>query len=187
MKLNELRDNPGARQTSKVVGRGIGSGKGKTSGRGVKGQKSRTGVALKGFEGGQTPLIRRMPKKGFKNFASKKFAVINLDSIQEAVDSKKLSNSNPIDINAILEANMAKREGNGFRLLAGVGEFKAKCNFIVTAASAGAIKAVEAAGGKVEILPAKENKLLKEGKILKKSKRIEDAIVKTEAREEARK
>jgi len=182
MKLNQLRDNKGARKVSKRLGRGIGSGKGKTAGRGVKGQKSRSGVAIKGYEGGQTSLLLRMPKKGFKNIGSKKFAVVNLDTIQEAIDSKKLSASKSLDVNILIEAGVVRREGDGLKLLAGSGEFKAKVNFTVAKASKAAVAAIEKAGGKVDFLPEKENKLLKEGKICKKDKRREDAIAKKAAR-----
>jgi len=182
MKLNELSDNQGARKERTRVGRGIGSGKGKTCGSGQKGQKSRSGVAIKGFGGEQSNFIKQMPKKGFKNYGAKKFAVINLDLIQEAIDSKKISIAKPIDAAALLEVRMIRNEGDGLRLLAGINEFKSKANFVVTKASAGAMAAVEKAGGKVEVLPEKENKLLKPGKILKKEKRKTDAIAKAEAR-----
>jgi large subunit ribosomal protein L15 len=162
MKLNQLRDNSGARKRTKLLGRGIGSGKGKTAGRGVKGQKARTGVAIKGFEGGQMPLIRRMPKRGFNNINTKTFAVVNLDTIQGAVESKKLSGSKNIDAAALLEARVIRSKGDGFALLAGRKELKTKLTFTVTRASEAAIKAVEKAGGKVEVLPAKVNKLLRE-------------------------
>ena len=166
MKLNQLRDNPGARQTRILVGRGIGSGKGKTCGRGVKGQKARSGVSIKGFEGGQMSLLRRMPKRGFTNFTSKCFAEINLDDIQEAIDSKKISAAKSIDIATLVEAGILRRAEDGLRLLAGKQPIKAKLTIVVTGASAGAVAAVEKAGGKVEILPAKVNKLLK-GKLPK--------------------
>ncbi len=159
MKLNEIKDNKGARHRTKLLGRGIGSGKGKTSGRGVKGQKARTGVAIKGFEGGQMPLIRRMPKRGFKNVNKKNFAEINLSTIQRALDSKKLT-STTIDAKTLLDAGIIYNKLDGVKLL-GTGQLKSKVTFTVTRASAAAIKAVEAAGGKVEVLPAKENKLLK--------------------------
>ena len=162
MKLNQLRDNRGARKRTKLLGRGIGSGKGKTAGRGVKGQKARTGVAIKGFEGGQMPLIRRMPKRGFNNINTKKFAVVNLDTIQDAFESKKLSAAKNIDAAALLAARVIRRAEDGFALLAGRKELKTKATFTVTRASEAAIKAVEKAGGKVEVLPAKVNKLLKE-------------------------
>ena len=163
MKLNQLKDNPGARHTRILVGRGIGSGKGKTGGRGVKGQKARTGVALKGFEGGQSPLIRRMPKRGFTSrFESLK--AVSLDIIQEALDSKKLSSAKTIDAAALIEAGVIYCAEGGLKLLSGHQPLKTKVNFTVTKASESAIKAVEKAGGKVEILPAKVNKLLKEKK-----------------------
>src|SRR3954464_12120092 len=108
MKLNQLRDNPGARKTRITVGRGIGSGKGKTSGRGVKGQKARSGVALKGFEGGQMPMLRRIPKSGFKNFTAKCYAEFNLDDLQEAIASKKISASKPINVATLLEAGLIR-------------------------------------------------------------------------------
>lgn len=167
MKLNQLRDNPGARKTRITVGRGIGSGKGKTSGRGVKGQKARSGVSIKGFEGGQMSLLRRMPKRGFTNFTTKKYAEVNLDDIQEAVESKKISAAKAIDVATLVEAGIIRRKGAGLRLLGGAQPLKAKLNLVVTGASAGAVAAVEKAGGKVEILPVKINKLLK-GKLGKK-------------------
>lgn len=159
MKLNQLKDNQGARHRTKLLGRGIGSGKGKTSGRGVKGQKARTGVAIKGFEGGQSPLIRRMPKRGFNNVNTKIFAEINLSTLQRAIDSKKLSASAPIDAKALVAAKIIARAEDGVALL-GKGELKTKVTVIVTRASQTAIKGVEKAGGKVEVLPKKENKLL---------------------------
>jgi large subunit ribosomal protein L15 len=161
MKLNQLRDNPGARQARLCIGRGIGSGKGKTAGRGVKGQKARSGVSIKGFEGGQMSLLRRMPKRGFTNFTSKSYAEINLDDIQEALASKKISAAKPIDMATLLEAHLIRRSGDGLRLLGGKADLKTKVTIIVTGATASAVKAVEKAGGKVEILPAKVNKLLK--------------------------
>lgn len=169
MKLNQLRDNPGARQKALCVGRGIGCGKGKTCGRGVKGQKARTGVAIRGFEGGQMSLLRRMPKRGFTSFAAFKYVSINLDDVQEAIDSKKISATKPIDVETLIEAGIIRRKGDGLRLLAGRSPLKAKLTLVVTGASEGAVKAVEAAGGKVEVLPAKVNKLLK-GKLPKKEK-----------------
>ncbi|MCK4946663.1 MAG: 50S ribosomal protein L15 [Alphaproteobacteria bacterium] len=169
MKLNQLRDNTGARKSRMCVGRGIGCSKGKTCGRGVKGQKARSGVALKGFEGGQMSLLRRMPKRGFKNFASHSYAVVNLDNIQEAIDSKKISTAKPIDAKLLVEAGVIRRVGDGLRLLAGRSDLKSKVTFIVTGVSSGAVKAVEKAGGKVDVLPAKVNKLLK-GKLPKKER-----------------
>ena len=172
MKLNQLKDNPGARKSRMCVGRGIGCGKGKTCGRGVKGQKARSGAAMKGFEGGQMSLLRRMPKRGFKNFASRSYAEVNLDDIQEAIDSKKISTTKPIDAKSLAEAGIIRRIGDGLRLLAGRRDLKSKVNFVVTGVSVGATKAVQKAGGKVEVLPAKVNKLLK-GKLPKKERKSE--------------
>lgn len=160
MKLNQIRDNKGARKRPIIVGRGIGSGKGKTSGRGVKGQKARTGVAIKGFEGGQMPLIRRMPKRGFKNPMAKCYAEVNLSDIQRGIDSKKLSASNPVDVAALVDAGILSRKRDGLSLL-GKGALTTKVTIIATRATKAAVAAVEKAGGKVEVLPAKENKLLK--------------------------
>lgn len=160
MKLNQIKDNRGARQRATIVGRGIGSGKGKTAGRGVKGQHARTGVAIKGFEGGQTPLIRRIGKRGFKNTTANVYTEVTLASIQDAFDSKKLSSAKPVDAAALVAAGVIARVADGVRLL-NKGEFKTKATIIVTHATKGALAAVEKAGGKVEVLPAKINKLLK--------------------------
>jgi len=145
-KLNELRDNEGATKGRMRVGRGPGSGKGKTSGRGVKGQKSRTGVSLQGFEGGQMPLYMRMPKRGFNNPFALKFAEVNLWRLQQAIDAGKLDASKAVDAAALKAAGVIRRELDGVRLL-GEGELKAKLNLTVYSASASAVKAVEAAGG----------------------------------------
>jgi len=169
MKLNQLKDNKGARKRRILVGRGIGSGKGKTSGRGVKGQKARSGVSIRGFEGGQMPLLRRMPKRGFNNFSAKNIVAINLDTIQRAIDSKKLASDKPIDAAALLKAGLIRTLGDGIRLLQGRQVLKTKATFVVTKASEGAMKAVEKSGGKIEVLPAKVNKLLK-GKLPKKAR-----------------
>jgi large subunit ribosomal protein L15 len=160
MKLNQLRDNPGARKSGICVGRGIGCGKGKTCGRGVKGQKARTGVALKGFEGGQMPLYRRMPKRGFKNYTGKDYAEVTLEIIQTALDNKQISATKPVDAAALVEAGVIKPRASGIRLL-NTGALKTKVTIVVAGATKPAIAAVEKAGGKVEVLPAKENKLLK--------------------------
>jgi large subunit ribosomal protein L15 len=173
MKLNQIKDNPGARKRTKLLGRGIGSGKGKTSGRGVKGQKARTGVAIKGFEGGQMPLMRRMPKRGFNNLNAKTYAIVNLSCIQKGIDSKKLSAAKPVDVAALIEAGILHKKQDGLNLL-GKGELKTKVTIVATRASATAVAAVEKAGGKVELLPVKENKLLK-GKLPKKEQRRLDA------------
>lgn len=158
MKLNELRDNEGARKKFKRIGRGIGSGKGKTGGRGVKGQKARTGVSLNGFEGGQLPIYRRLPKRGFVNPFRKEYAPINLRTLDAAIESGRLPAGQPID-EAALEAAGLVRTGAkiaGVRLLAH-GEIKRAVTITVSGASAAAVKAVEAAGGTVTVLvPAKE-------------------------------
>ncbi|MBA3942161.1 MAG: 50S ribosomal protein L15 [Sphingopyxis sp.] len=152
IKLNDLRDNNGARKGRMRVGRGIGSGKGKTAGRGQKGQKARSGVAINGFEGGQMPLHMRIPKRGFNNIFAKDFAIVNLGQVQKLVDAKKLDAKAVIDHAALKAAGVARGGKDGVRLLA-KGEFSAKLNFSVAGASKGAIEAVEKAGGKVE-LPA---------------------------------
>ena len=152
MRLNEIRDLPGATTAKKRLGRGMGSGLGKTSGRGQKGQKSRSGVAIKGFEGGQMPLHRRLPKRGFNNIFAKDFNEVNLGRIQVAIDSKKLDAKNPVTVQALLEAGIIRRVRDGVRLL-GQGELKTKVAFEVTGASSGAVKAVEAAGGSVTMTP----------------------------------
>ena len=150
MRLNELSDRPGATKAKKRLGRGPGSGLGKTSGRGVKGQKARSGVAIKGFEGGQMPLHRRLPKRGFSNIFAKKYNELNLGRIQEAVDSGRLDGKKPITVEALKEAGLIRRAKDGVRLL-GQGEIKGKLAFEVTGASASAIKAVEAKGGTVTL------------------------------------
>ncbi len=152
MKLNEIRDNPGARRGKKRLGRGIGSGLGKTSGRGVKGQKARTGVAIKGFEGGQMPLHRRLPKRGFKNLFRKRFQIVNLDRLQAAIDAKKLDAAGTVTGVQLQAAGLVRRAEAPIRLL-GKGEIKAKLTIDVAAASASAVAAVEKAGGKVVLPP----------------------------------
>ena len=150
MKLNEIRDNEGARKPRKRVARGIGSGSGKTAGRGQKGQKSRSGVAVNGFEGGQMPIYRRLPKRGFKNHFAKEFAIVNLDSIQKALDAGKL-NAEEINIEALLKAGLVSKELDGVRLLAR-GAITSKINITVNSASKSAVAAVEKAGGKVSLV-----------------------------------
>jgi len=147
-KLNEIRDNEGAHTHSVRVGRGPGSGKGKTAGRGVKGQKSRSGVALRGFEGGQMPLHMRMPKRGFNNPFAKKLAEVNLWRLTQAIDAGKLDAKKAIDAKTLVASGIIRRELDGVRLL-GKGEIKAKIDITVYSASTGAVKAIEAAGGKV--------------------------------------
>ncbi|WP_169568532.1 50S ribosomal protein L15 [Sneathiella limimaris] len=151
MLLNQLSDNAGATKNRKRVGRGIGSGKGKTSGSGQKGQKSRSGVAIKGFEGGQMPIHRRLPKRGFKNIFRKEFAVANLGRVQAAIDAGKLDAKDTITIAKLQEAGVVGKVKDGVRLLA-KGELKAKVTFEVSGASKGAIEAVEKAGGSVTLL-----------------------------------
>ena len=150
MKLNEIRDNEGARKSRKRVARGIGSGSGKTGGRGVKGQKSRSGVAVNGFEGGQMPIYRRLPKRGFNNHFAKEYAVVNLDTLQKAVDAGKL-NADDINIDALLNAGVVSKKLDGVRLLAR-GALTSKINVTVNSASKSAVAAVEKAGGKVNLV-----------------------------------
>ncbi|HEY1299609.1 MAG TPA: 50S ribosomal protein L15 [Stellaceae bacterium] len=151
MKLNEIRDNPGAHYRAKRVGRGIGSGKGKTSGRGGKGQTARSGVALNGFEGGQTPLHRRLPKRGFNNkIFQKDFKVVNLGRLQQALDAGKLTADGPIDAAALVTSGVLRRAGDGVRLL-NKGRLRAAVTIEVAGASKAAIAAVESAGGKVVV------------------------------------
>jgi large subunit ribosomal protein L15 len=150
MKLNDLRDNEGARHRKMRVGRGIGSGKGKTGGRGQKGQKSREGVSIAGFEGGQMPLHMRLPKRGFNNIFAKDYAEVNLGMIQKAVDAGTLATDATVDHAALKAAGLARGGADGVRLLA-KGAFSAKLNFVVAGVSASARAAVEAAGGSVEV------------------------------------
>ena len=151
MKLNELRDNPGATKKAKRVCRGPGSGTGKTAGRGMKGQKSRSGVAIKGFEGGQMPIHMRMPKRGFNNPNSKRHAVVNLANIQAFIDAGKLDAGQPIDEAAMLASGLVRRVRDGVRVL-GRGELTSKgVTISVTGASKSAVSAVEAAGGTLNV------------------------------------
>ena len=155
MKLNDIRDNPGARKSRLRVGRGIGSGKGKTAGRGQKGQKSRSGVAIKGFEGGQMPLHMRLPKRGFNNPFGKDYAEVNLGHAQKLLDAGKLDAKAVVDQAALQAAGVARGGKNGVRLL-GKGELTTKVSFKVAGASKGAIAAVEKAGGSVEVIVARD-------------------------------
>ncbi len=150
MKLNEIRDNPGATKARMRVGRGIGSGKGKTAGRGVKGQKSRTGVSIKGFEGGQMPLHRRLPKRGFNNIFRKSYNVVSVGRIQQAIDAGRLDASVVVDAEALKAAGVLRRVKDGVRLL-NDGELTVAVKFSVEGASAAAIAAVEKAGGSVAL------------------------------------
>ena len=153
MKLNELRDNPGATKKSKRVGRGPGSGKGKTAGRGIKGQKSRSGVALNGFEGGQMPLYQRLPKRGFNKPNRKAFAVVNLGLIQKFIDAGKIDAKKDITEDVLIESGLVRRKKDGIRVLA-KGDFAAKATISVTGASKSAIEAVEKAGGSLAVTSA---------------------------------
>ncbi len=156
MKLNEIRDNPGARLKSKRLGRGIGSGKGKTSGKGVKGQKAREGVALNGFEGGQLPIYRRLPKRGFTNINRVSYAPLNLGTLQAAFESGKLDAAQPVTEAALREAGLVRlNKVAGVRLLA-KGAITRAVTIEVSGASAAAIAAIEQAGGKVTTLVAKD-------------------------------
>lgn len=153
MKLHELRDNDGALQKKKRVGRGVGSGKGKTAGRGIKGQKSRSGVAINGYEGGQMPLYQRLPKRGFNKPNRKKFAVVNLGLIQKFVDAGKLDASAEISEDALVASGLVRRKLDGVRILA-KGDISAKLKLSVTGASKSAIAAVEKAGGTLTVTAA---------------------------------
>ena len=150
MKLNDLRDNEGATHSKKRLGRGIGSGSGKTAGRGVKGQKARSGVAVNGFEGGQMPLYRRLPKRGFNNIFRKDFVTVSLARIQTALDAKKLDPKATVNAEALVQAGVIRRAKDGVRLLSD-GELKAKLSFDVAGASRAAIEKVEKAGGSVKL------------------------------------
>jgi large subunit ribosomal protein L15 len=150
MKLNELTDNEGATKSRKRLGRGIGSGSGKTAGRGVKGQKARSGVAINGFEGGQMPLYRRLPKRGFKNPFTKSFVTVSLARVQAAVDAGKLDAKETVTVEALVQAGVVRRAKDGVRLLSD-GELKAKLSFDVAGASKAAVEKVEKAGGSVKV------------------------------------
>ncbi len=152
MRLNEITDNAGASKKRMRIGRGIGSGKGKTGGRGVKGQKARTGVAIKGFEGGQMPLHRRLPKRGFTNISRLDYNEVNLGRIQEAVDAGKLSGT--VTVASLIEAGVVSKARDGVKIL-GMGELKAALQFEVASASKSAQEAIGKAGGSVKLLVAK--------------------------------
>lgn len=150
MRLNQISDKPGARKARRRLGRGIGSGRGKTAGAGHKGQKARSGVAIKGFEGGQMPLDRRLPKRGFKNIFRRRYVVVNLSRLQAAVDAGKLDAKKPVDQAALTAAGVITNPRDGIRLLA-KGALKAKLNMTVAGASKAAVAAVERAGGSVAV------------------------------------
>lgn len=168
MKINDLKPNKGATAKGKRVGRGIGSGKGKTCGVGQKGQKSRSGVAIHGYEGGQMPLFQRLPKRGFKNIFSKKYATVSLSRLQEAINAKQIDAGKTIDKEALVAAKIIKNTKDGVRVL-GNGALKTKVTLKVAGATASAVQAIEKTGGKVEIIevqqfPARKVKMSKEPK-----------------------
>jgi large subunit ribosomal protein L15 len=155
VKLNDLSDNAGSSKNRMRVGRGIGSGKGKTGGRGVKGQKARTGVAIKGFEGGQMPLHRRLPKRGFHNPFSLDYNEVNIGRVQQAIEAGKLDAAAPVTVEALIAAGVVAKARDGVKIL-GQGEIKAKLAFEVAAASKSAVAAIEGVGGSVKLLGAAE-------------------------------
>ena len=169
MKLNELKPKAGSQKDRKRVGRGIGSGTGKTAGRGVKGQKSRSGVSINGFEGGQMPIYMRMPKRGFNNPFAKSYTTVTLRRLQEAVDTKKLDAKGEITEQTLVDAKVVRRAKDGIRLLGG-GELKAKLNLKIASATKPAMEAVEKAGGKVELTEKEKTPLVKGEKKEKKDK-----------------
>lgn len=182
MKLHELSDNSGARHNSKRVGRGIGSGKGKTAGRGHKGQKSRAGATIKGFEGGQMPLYRRVPKRGFTNIFRKRYAEVNVGRLQQAIDDNKIDAKTTIDGEALVASGIVRRLHDGVRLLA-KGELSAKVTIEVAGASKAAVELVEKAGGKVVVVEAKTDAKASDNKASKKSE-AETAVDENEASDE---
>jgi large subunit ribosomal protein L15 len=153
MKLNELHDNPGATKKKKRVARGPGSGLGKTAGRGIKGQKSRSGVALNGYEGGQMPLYQRLPKRGFNKPNQKDYAIVNLGLIQKFIDAGKLDAKSDITEDALVASGLVRRKLDGIRVL-GKGEITSKVTLVVTGASSGAVEAVSKAGGSLTVTAA---------------------------------
>ena len=153
MKLNEIRDNEGATKSRKRLGRGIGSGKGKTGGRGVKGQKARSGVAINGFEGGQMPIYRRLPKRGFTNIFASDFVVVSLGRIQAALDAGKLDGKATVDAASLKAAGVIRRERDGIRILAD-GELTTKVSIVAAGASKSAVEKIEKAGASIQLLSA---------------------------------
>ena len=189
MRLNELRDNQGARKTRVRVGRGTSSGKGKTGGRGVKGQKSRSGVSIKGFEGGQMPLHMRLPKRGFNVPNPKKLNAVNLGRLQQALDAGKLNASDAVNTASLKIAGVIRRELDGVRII-GNGELKTKLDFEVFGVSASAREAIEKLGGKITVLapaPSKDDDDAKAEKKAKKkaAKKAEADVEETDTEEEA--
>jgi large subunit ribosomal protein L15 len=172
--LNSLKPNKGAKRAKIRIGRGIGSGKGKTGGRGGKGQTARSGSAINGFEGGQMPIHRRIPKRGFNNFTRKEFEVVNLSDLQQAIDSKKIK-AGEISVQTLIDAGLVKGRLDGIKLL-GNGEIKSKVEISVNKASSSAVKAIESAGGKVNLIvkaekPAKEEDAKSKAKKAPKAKK----------------
>ena len=189
MRLNELRDNQGARKTRVRVGRGTSSGKGKTGGRGVKGQKSRSGVSIKGFEGGQMPLHMRLPKRGFNVPNPKKLNAVNLGRLQQALDAGKLNASDAVNTASLKSAGVIRRELDGVRII-GNGELKTKLDFEVFGVSASAREAIEKLGGKITVLapaPSKDDDDAKAEKKAKKkaAKKAEADVEESDTEEEA--
>ena len=181
MKLNEIKDNKGARQSRVRVGRGIGSGLGKTAGRGQKGAKARSGVSIWGFEGGQMPLHMRIPKRGFNNIFARDYAEVNIGAVQKAIDAGKIDIKGTLDHDALKAAGLARGGKDGVRLL-GKGELKTKLTFRVAGASKGAREAVEKAGGSIELIERKDPAALaaaKKGKV--RAARLADQAAKSKA------
>ena len=183
MRLNEIKDRPGATSARKRLGRGIGSGLGKTAGKGTKGQKARAGISIKGFEGGQMPLHRRLPKRGFNNIFTKKFNELNLGKIQGAIDAGTLDGNKPITVEALKEAGLIRRAKDGVRML-GSGEIKGKLAFEVTGASQSTVKAVEAKGGTVTLksITGREKPAADKIKAEKRGAKRTAALAKAEAK-----
>lgn len=192
MKLNELRNRPGATHSRKVLGRGIGSGLGKTSGRGVKGQKARTGVAIKGFEGGQMPLFRRLPKRGFTSINPHTFVEVNIGKLQAAVDAGRLDAAKPVTVASLIDAGLLRHSFDGLRVL-GDGELKAKLTIEATHATKTAQAAIEKAGGSVKIIvlpgadPHKARGKTADGKKIEKKKAAPKKGTEKAARSEKKK
>jgi large subunit ribosomal protein L15 len=182
MRLNEITDRAGARKAPRRLGRGIGSGRGKTAGRGHNGQKSRSGVALKGFEGGQMPIHRRVPKRGFNNPTRKRLVAVNLERLQQAIDAGRLDPAQAVTEKALSDAGVVNKVRDGVRLLAN-GELKAKLSVEVHGASKAAIAAVEAAGGKITITATPKDKTDRSAKRGRKGKKALKAKAAQEAQE----
>ncbi len=174
MQLNTIADKEGSRRPRKRIGRGIGSGTGKTSGKGHKGAKARSGIAIKGFEGGQMPIYRRLPKRGFNNIFSKNYQEVNVGRLQQAVDAGKLDASKPVDAKALIAAGVIRRELDGIRILA-KGELKAGLTIEAAGASKAAVAAIEKAGGKITVTVAPKEEAAPKAKAGKKKRKAEEA------------